>query len=111
MLADRNETFIDEAVVSVGPNATAQVAFTHRFVTSGPKIIHVELIVPDDLPEDNRRSVAVSVIDEIGVLLIDGDPSKEWLKGRDVVCCCDFFPKSKRDVRRHPFDLCGKPNC
>ncbi len=81
LLADRNETFIDEAVVSVGPNATAQVAFTHRFVTSGPKIIHVELIVPDDLPEDNRRSVAVSVIDEIGVLLIDGDPSKEWLKG------------------------------
>ena len=33
LFADQNETAIDEAVVSVGPFASTQVAFTHHFKT------------------------------------------------------------------------------
>ena len=81
LLVDGDQKIIDEAAISIGPQATNQVSFSHSFDSSGPKVLHVELIVADDLPQDNRRSVAVSVIEEIGILLVDGDPSKEWLRG------------------------------
>ena len=81
LLGDQNESALDEAMVSVGPQASTQVSFTHRFKEAGPKVLHIELSEPDDLPQDNRRSVAVGVIEQIGVLLVDGDPSKEWLRG------------------------------
>ena len=81
LLGDQNESALDEAMVSVGPQASTQVSFTHRFNEAGPKVLHIELSEPDDLPQDNRRSVAVGVIEQIGVLLVDGDPSKEWLRG------------------------------
>ena len=81
LLGDQNESALDEAMVSVGPKASTQVSFTHRFKEAGPKVLHIELSEPDDLPQDNRRSVAVGVIEQIGVLLVDGDPSKEWLRG------------------------------
>ena len=81
LFADQNETAIDEAVVSVGPFASTQVAFTHHFKTPGPKVIHAEIQITDDLPNDNRRSTALNVIEQIKVLLVDGDPSEEWLRG------------------------------
>ena len=81
LFADQNETAIDEAVISVGPLASAQVAFTHQFKTSGPKVLHAEIQISDDLLQDNRRSAAISVIEQIKVLLVDGDPSEEWLRG------------------------------
>ena len=81
LLGDQNESALDEAMVSLGPQASTQVSFTHRFKEAGPKVLHIELSEPDDLPQDNRRSVAVGVIEQIGVLLVDGDPSKEWLRG------------------------------
>ena len=81
LLTDRNESVLDEAAVSLGPDATTQVSFTHRFESDGPKVVHIEVVASDDLPQDNRRSVAVSVIEQIGVLLVDGDPSDEWLRG------------------------------
>ena len=81
LFADQNETAIDEAVVSIGPEASTQVAFTHNFRKAGPRVLHTELHIVDDLPQDNRRSTAISVIEQIKVLLVDGDPSQEWLRG------------------------------
>ena len=81
LFADQNETAIDVAVVSVGPMASTQVGFTHNFKTAGPKVLHTEIQIADDLPQDNRRSTAISVIEQIKVLLVDGDPSEEWLRG------------------------------
>ena len=48
---------------------------------AGSHTIGIDLSVADDLPQDNRRSASINVIDRLGVLLIDGDPSKEWLRG------------------------------
>jgi hypothetical protein len=81
LFADQNETAIDEAVASVGPFASTQVAFTHHFKTPGSKVLHTEIQIADDLPQDNRRSAALNVIEQIKVLLVDGDPSDEWLRG------------------------------
>ena len=81
LFADQNETAIDFAVVSVGPMASTQVGFTHNFKTAGPKVLHTDIQIADDLPQDNRRSTAINVIEQIKVLLVDGDPSEEWLRG------------------------------
>ena len=64
LFVGQNEKAIDEAVVSLGPVASTQVAFTHHFETAGPKVIHAEVQVADDLPQDNRRSAALNVIEE-----------------------------------------------
>jgi hypothetical protein len=81
LLSEDSQKIIDQAAISIGAQATSQVTFSHDFNTAGPKVLHVEVLVADDLPQDNRRSVAVSVIKEIEILLIDGDPSNEWLRG------------------------------
>ena len=55
LLVDHNDSVMDEATISLGPQATNQVSFTHQFETVGPKVLHVEIVVADDLPHDNRR--------------------------------------------------------
>ena len=90
LFADQNETSIDEAVISVGPKASTQVAFTHHFRIAGPKVLHTEIQIADDLPQDNRRSAALNVIEQIKVLLVDGDPSEEWLRGDTDFLTCPY---------------------
>ena len=100
LTADQNESTIDETALSIGPQATAQVAFSHHFDQPGPKVLHVELMIADDLPQDNRRSVAISVIEQIDVLIIDGDPSREWLRGESdflKLALTPYFENTKKE--------------
>lgn len=81
LFVNQSDTPTDEALLSLSPKETTQVLFTHQFEEVGSQVISVDLSVIDDLPDDNRRSASVNVIDRLGTLLIDGDPSKEWLRG------------------------------
>jgi hypothetical protein len=72
---------IDETAVSLDPGEIGQVLFAYKFEEAGSSILTVEIGVRDALDKDNRRSVSLTVLDRIGVLLIDGSPSKEWLGG------------------------------
>ena len=110
LFADQNETAIDEAVISVGPLASAQVAFTHQFKTSGSKVLHTEIQISDDLLQDNRRSVAISVIEQIKVLLVDGDPSEEWLRGETdfLKLALTPFEESKEKNSKDPVTKGGE---
>ena len=81
LFVNESDTPIDEALLSLSPKETTQVLFTHHFEEVGSHVVSVELSVIDDLPNDNYRSASVNVIDRVGALLIDGDPSKEWLRG------------------------------
>ncbi len=71
----------DEAVVSLRPGETGQVLFTHSFAEAGSSVLTVEIGASDALDEDDRRSASITVLDRIGVLLVDGSPSDEWLRG------------------------------
>ncbi len=81
LFIDGADTHTDEAILSLPANESTQVLFTHPFKEAGSHTVGIDLSVADDLPQDNRRSASINVIDRLGVLLIDGDPSKEWLRG------------------------------
>ena len=71
----------DETVVSLKPGETGQVLFPHQFSEPGSATVTIEIGARDALDSDNRRSASVSVLDRIGILLVDGSPSDDWLKG------------------------------
>ena len=72
---------VDETAVSLDPGETGQVLFAYKFEEAGSSVLTVEIGAKDALDEDNRRSASLTVLDRIGVLLIDGSPSEEWLRG------------------------------
>ncbi|EMI21526.1 membrane protein containing DUF1550 [Rhodopirellula maiorica SM1] len=71
----------ESGLVSVAARSTSTIKHTTALSTSGIHEIAVTVEHPDALLEDNRRSVAVEVIREIDVLLVDGQPGKEPLEG------------------------------
>ena len=81
LFIDGADTHTDEALLSLPAKESTQVLFTHHFKEAGSHTIGIDLSVADDLPQDNRRFASINVIDRLGVLLVDGDPSQEWLRG------------------------------
>ena len=81
LFIDGADTHTDEALLSLPAKESTQVLFTHHFKKAGSHTIGIDLSVADDLHQDNRRSASINVIDRLGVLLVDGDPSQEWLRG------------------------------
>ncbi|WP_372720417.1 BatA domain-containing protein [Novipirellula sp.] len=71
----------EAGLVSVAARSTSMINHTAAFTSSGIHEVAVTVEHPDALLEDNRRSVAVEVIREIDVLLVDGQPGKEPLSG------------------------------
>ncbi|MGE4550466.1 MAG: BatA domain-containing protein [Opitutales bacterium] len=72
---------VDQAAISLGPGETGQVLFTYKFTEPGSSTLTVEVGASDALDNDDRRSASITVLDRIGVLLVDGSPSDEWLRG------------------------------
>ena len=72
---------VDQAAISLGPGETGQVLFTYKFTEPGSSTLTIEVGASDALDNDDRRSASITVLDRIGVLLVDGSPSDEWLRG------------------------------
>lgn len=68
-----NNTTVDETEIAVAGNATAQALFVHKFQEAGSQVIEVELDAGDDLRTDDSYRVAIDVLENIRVLLVDGD--------------------------------------
>jgi hypothetical protein len=66
--------------IALGPNDKGQVLFTHAFDTPGSHVIEVS-VEADTLKADNVFLASVPVRDKVPVLLVNGDPSGEPLKG------------------------------
>ncbi len=66
--------------VALGPHASAQVLFTHAFDTPGSHVVEV-FADADPLKADNSYFASIPVRDKVPVLLVNGDPSAEPLKG------------------------------
>ena len=74
-------SILAKTVVSLQPNETGQVLFTHVFEKPGSRVLSVDADPGDGLRIDDVRSASITVLDRIGVLLVDGSPSDEWLSG------------------------------
>jgi hypothetical protein len=66
--------------VSLAANTATQTLFPCSFDEPGSHVIEVEVAVDDPLKTDNRFAAAVTIWDQIDVLLIDGDPVSQPLK-------------------------------
>jgi hypothetical protein len=79
------EFFVDDAsqgskVVTVEPGAVGSATFTTIFHEAGAHRLRA-VLTADDLPVDNERHLAVNVLDQLGVLLVDGEPDEEGDRG------------------------------
>ncbi len=66
--------------VSLQPHATAQVLFSQAFDTPGSHVVEV-FADADPLKADNSYLASIPVRDKVPVILVNGDPSTEPLKG------------------------------
>lgn len=68
------------AQIRLGPHEKGQVLFSHAFDTAGSHVVEV-VADADPLKADNSYLASIPVRDKIPVLLVNGDPSAEPLKG------------------------------
>ena len=73
---------LEPRVVSVDAKSTKTNRLTHTIDDSGMHEVSVAIDRGDALVEDNRRSLAVEVMQEINVVLVDGKPSSKPLGGQ-----------------------------
>ncbi len=66
--------------ITLGPNEAGQVLFTHTFDAPGSHTIEV-FADADALKADNSYVASIPVRDKVPVLLVNGDPNPEPLKG------------------------------
>ncbi len=72
---------LNPRTISISPRSTATSRLSHRIEEAGVHEITVAVEHGDALVEDNRRSIAVDVIRQINVMLVDGQPSNRPLEG------------------------------
>ncbi len=66
--------------VKLAPHEKGQVLFTHAFDTPGSHVVEV-FADADPLKADNSFLASIPVRDKVPVLLVNGDPSVEPMKG------------------------------
>jgi hypothetical protein len=74
-------TELSPTLVSISPRSSYTCRITHRIDEVGVHPVTVAIEHADALMEDNRRSMAVDVIREIDVLLVNGQPGSAPLEG------------------------------
>lgn len=78
--------------ITLAANSTAQALFPCEFDTPGSHVFEVDMLVDDALKADNRLAAAVTIWDQIDVLLVDGDPSSEPLKSETAFLSVALTP-------------------
>ncbi len=67
--------------VALSASSVMQTLFPCSFEQPGSHVIEFEVVVNDPLESDNHFAAAVTIWDQINVLLVDGDPSSQPLAG------------------------------
>ncbi|MEI8310624.1 MAG: BatA domain-containing protein [Verrucomicrobiota bacterium] len=94
--ADGKEKSVSQ--IRLGPREKGQVLFTQAFDSPGSHIIELVADVADALKADNSFLASIPVRDRVPVLLVNGDPNTEPLKGET-----DFA-----EIALHPYGAAGK---
>ncbi|MEM9827941.1 MAG: BatA domain-containing protein [Planctomycetota bacterium] len=90
-------TEVDSRTLTIPPQAAVVVRMNSKAPAAGVRCASVEAIYPDALAGDNRRTLAVDVIDSVPVWVIDGKPSRESMGGQ-----ADFL-----SIALSPFAMSG----
>ncbi len=87
------------AQISLSPHEQQQVLFTHTFDKAGSHVIQV-YVDADSLKADNSLEASIPVWDKLPVLLVNGSPSNEPLRGETdfLEIALQPFGKAKADL-------------
>lgn len=85
--------------ISLGPREQRQLLFTHTFDTPGSHVVEVYADA-DSLQADNSAQASILVWDKLPVLLVNGDPSPEPLRGET-----DFLDIALQPYRKGSVEL------
>lgn len=85
--------------LALAGNASTQTLFPCNFEQAGSHVIEVEAAVYDSLSTDNSFAAAITIWDEINVLLVDGAPSSQALKGETDFLSVALTPYSFARVK------------
>ncbi|MGB7329071.1 MAG: BatA domain-containing protein [Rubripirellula sp.] len=72
---------LDTRTITLPPRSSTVTRLTHTIDMVGVHPISVSIEHSDALPDDNERIIAVDVIREINVLMVNGSPSNRPLEG------------------------------
>ena len=61
------------------PGETEKIRFSHRFDKPGSQIVRANCIVKDDLADDNTRTQVVQIMEQLPVLVVNGNPARRLL--------------------------------
>ncbi len=86
--------------VSVDARQSITVHIDHAFLQRGVRELGVSIEAGDAISADNRRSIAVDVIEDVSVVLVDGAPSNEPMKGETDFLKVALSPFAFGDVDR-----------
>jgi hypothetical protein len=101
---------VGQRTVPVAPGASASVIFEVTPDTAGEELTGRIALDADALPGDDVRHFAVPVLDRIGVLAVDGDPSPTAWMGETYFLRAALDPTGLGEVRiQTPFRLTVVP--
>ncbi len=96
------ETLKDMTLGQLPPGARQTVRFLHQFKKPGSVIVEAKLSVTDDLPLDNTTASVCQVVERLGVLIIDGNPSGPFLERAGAFTALALAPASALQAGREP---------
>lgn len=85
--------------LAIAGNASTQTLFPCSFEQAGSHVIEVQAAVYDSLSTDNSIAAAITIWDELNVLLVDGAPSSQALKGETDFLSVALTPYSFARVK------------
>ena len=76
------------------PGTRETVEVMHRFGEPGSYVVEAELQVNDQLMRDNRLAKAVNIVENLRVLIVDGNPSRRYLERASAFLSVALAPDS-----------------
>ena len=67
------ETLFDGSIDAIEPDTSTESSWTHSFNKPGAYRISATISGEDDLPADNEASVVIEVVEEIPILIVEGE--------------------------------------
>lgn len=92
---------IDSSEIAIDSRSTNTMRINHNFAEPGVREVALSIEVIDAISADNRRAIGVDVIDEVTVLLVDGQPSDQRLKGETDFLAVALSPFAFGEIDRN----------
>ncbi|MEM9282206.1 MAG: PA14 domain-containing protein [Verrucomicrobiota bacterium] len=84
----------DPSIAQLLPDESHTVTFTHQFSEPGAHAISAEIEVADDIVTDNTGYFATNVVDQLRVLVVEGNPSERSLAKASTFAAVALAPSS-----------------